>query len=152
MRSKELKWVACSKDASWSASQERHLIFPGQLTTLCGCTASIPEVWRGNSLKPNCNECVKVLNTMKDLERPEEYVMTPTTETKKPEDRIYMQWKGTDACLDFYCDCGVKSHLDAYGAYAVKCPACGSVYEIRGTAHKVETSQWEPVVLDASED
>lgn len=73
-------------------------------------------------------------------------------EPKKPEDRIYIQWKGTDACFDFYCDCGLQSHLDDYGAYAVKCPGCGSVYELRGAAHKVETTQFNPVLLDGDRD
>lgn len=53
------RWVACSKDASWSASRERHLITPGALTTLCGNSATHPEVWRGNTTKPPCRACEK---------------------------------------------------------------------------------------------
>lgn len=68
------------------------------------------------------------------------------------EDRVWIQWKGTDVCLDFWCECGTQSHLDAYNAYAVKCPACGAIYELRASAVKVEKTEWEPVLLDASED
>jgi hypothetical protein len=56
----ELRWVACSRDADWAASQYRHLSYRGSLHTLCGCTASHPEVWRGNSTKDECPQCVKV--------------------------------------------------------------------------------------------
>jgi len=53
----ELRWVSCSKEMSWSASQYRHLNTKGSLHTVCGNTASHPEVWRGNSKKPTCPKC-----------------------------------------------------------------------------------------------
>jgi hypothetical protein len=70
----------------------------------------------------------------------------------KEEDRIHIQWKGTDVCLDFYCDCGVDSHLDDYGAYAVKCPACGAIYELSGFAKKVDQTMYDVTVMERSED
>lgn len=57
---KKTRWVACSRDASYSASLQRHLLPEGSLTTLCGCTASMPEVWRGNTKKPMCAGCLMV--------------------------------------------------------------------------------------------
>ena len=42
----------------------------------------------------------------------------------------FIQWKGTDVCLDFYCECGVQSHLDADFAYTIACPACKAEYEM----------------------
>ena len=43
---------------------------------------------------------------------------------------VFMQWKGTDACLDLNCDCGTSSHVDGLFAYYVRCPGCLSIYEM----------------------
>lgn len=42
----------------------------------------------------------------------------------------FIQWKGTDVCFDFRCDCGAEGHFDGYFAYTVKCPGCGTTYEM----------------------
>jgi len=42
----------------------------------------------------------------------------------------FIQWKGTDACFDFTCDCGAEAHFDGYFAYVVKCGACGQEWEM----------------------
>ena len=44
--------------------------------------------------------------------------------------RNFIQWKGTDICMDMWCDCGQQNHYDGYFAYAVKCSGCGQVYEL----------------------
>ncbi len=36
----------------------RHIVRRGGLTTVCGCMASHPDVWRGNRTKPRCASCV----------------------------------------------------------------------------------------------
>lgn len=43
---------------------------------------------------------------------------------------VFLQWKGTDACFDFYCECGAHCHFDGDFAYAVKCPHCEAVWEM----------------------
>lgn len=43
---------------------------------------------------------------------------------------VYVQYKGTDICFDFYCVCGMQTHYDGYGAYTVKCGACGRLYAL----------------------
>lgn len=48
--------------------------------------------------------------------------------TDKPN--AFIQWKGTDVCMDFYCECGAHCHFDGYFAYVVKCPHCEIVYEM----------------------
>lgn len=40
----------------------------------------------------------------------------------------WIQWKGTDVCMDLHCTCGVHGHIDAGFAYYVKCTGCGQVY------------------------
>lgn len=42
----------------------------------------------------------------------------------------FIQWKGTDLCMDFHCECGTHNHYDGYFAYQVKCAGCGQVYEM----------------------
>lgn len=44
--------------------------------------------------------------------------------------RNFIQWKGTDVCLDFYCRCGAHGHVDGDFAYYVRCAACGTIYEM----------------------
>jgi hypothetical protein len=43
--------------------------------------------------------------------------------------RAFIQWKGTDVCMDFHCTCGEQYHFDGFFAYAVKCN-CGKVWEM----------------------
>lgn len=54
----------------------------------------------------------------------------PFTTPEGSEARMFIQWKGTDVCLDFYCPCGTHGHFDGYFAYAVRCPECGAVFEM----------------------
>lgn len=42
----------------------------------------------------------------------------------------FIQWKGTDVCMDFHCECGAQCHFDGYFAYTVKCPHCSTVWEM----------------------
>ena len=60
----QLQWVACPKNASLTASRNRHLIVPGQLTTLCGCTASHADVWKRNRNKSDCTYCEQALSEL----------------------------------------------------------------------------------------
>ena len=39
---------------------------------------------------------------------------------------VFIQWKGTDVCLDFYCECGASGHLDGDFAYGLRCAECGA--------------------------
>lgn len=47
---------------------------------------------------------------------------------RKPS--TFIQWKGTDVCMDFYCECGAHCHFDGDFAYTVKCPHCETIYEM----------------------
>ena len=42
----------------------------------------------------------------------------------------FIQWKGTDVCMDFHCECGAHCHFDGDFAYAVKCPHCNTIWEM----------------------
>ena len=42
----------------------------------------------------------------------------------------WIQWKGTDVCLDFHCACGSHLHFDTYFLYAVRCLDCQRMYTV----------------------
>lgn len=42
----------------------------------------------------------------------------------------FIQWKGTDVCMDFHCECGTNCHFDGFFAYAVKCQHCETIWEM----------------------
>ncbi len=60
-------------------------------------------------------------------------------EVETPE--VFLQWKGTDVCLDFRCACGEGGHFDGYFAYHLRCTNCGRVYTMPST---VVLSEVEP--------
>ena len=61
----------------------------------------------------------------------------------KPEGSSgWMQWKGTDVCMDLCCSCGTRSHIDGMFGYNVQCPSCGQCY---AASPNVELIKVEPV-------
>ena len=53
-------------------------------------------------------------------------------EQYKGQPHGWVQWKGTDVCMDVRCECGKHTHVDAMFAYNVECPYCGAVYACNG--------------------
>lgn len=53
---------------------------------------------------------------------------------------LYINWKDTDLCGNFRCECGSEFHIDAYFVFAVECSACGVIWKTPGTVEleKVE--------------
>jgi len=54
----------------------------------------------------------------------------PFTRPLGSEVSMFIQWKGTEVCLDFTCLCGFKGHIDDCFVYYVECPQCESVYQM----------------------
>lgn len=50
----------------------------------------------------------------------------------------WIQWKGTDVCMDVYCVCGAHCHVDGDFAYHVRCGACSRVYFCNGHIELIE--------------
>jgi len=45
----------------------------------------------------------------------------------------WISWKGTDVCMTIKCTkCGFTGHVDAEGAYFVRCAVCGQMYRVLG--------------------
>lgn len=57
---------------------------------------------------------------------------------------VFVQWKGTDVCLDFHCKCGADGHLDDAFAYYLRCSDCGRTYRM--------PALFEPVEMPPGED
>lgn len=71
-----------------------------------------------------------------------------------PPPTTFVQWKGTDVCMDLYCVCGEQFHIDGFFAYAVQCPHCKRRYEMSTRVEMREMSKeenWDgcPVILGA---
>lgn len=44
----------------------------------------------------------------------------------------WIQWKGTDVCMDVHCACGELTHVDGEFCYTIRCGACGQLYDVAG--------------------
>lgn len=42
----------------------------------------------------------------------------------------WIQWKGTNVCMDVRCQCGKLTHVDAEFCYYLECGACGAKYSV----------------------
>jgi hypothetical protein len=63
---------------------------------------------------------------------------------------VFIQWKGTDVCLDMYCGCGRNLHFDGFFAYELTCGHCGQTYELPDMleVRPVEPSRGLTLVFD----
>ncbi len=71
----------------------------------------------------------------------EEYV--EPIEQLKPKASNFIQWKGTDVCMDFKCECGAHLHIDGMFGYYIKCSHCETVYKL-GSSVSIEKCSETP--------
>jgi hypothetical protein len=76
---------------------------------------------------------------MKMAKTPEE--ASKIQETYEGNPHGWIQWKGTDVCMDIHCKCGYLSHVDADFAYFVRCPECETVYQCNGHVELIEITE-----------
>ncbi len=62
-------------------------------------------------------------------------------ETYKDKPHGWIQWKGTNVCMDIHCKCGYHGHIDVDFAYHVKCHKCGTVYMCSGFVEFIELKE-----------
>lgn len=60
-----------------------------------------------------------------------------------PKPQVFIQWKGTNVCLDFTCECGHHGHFDGYFAYVLRCTYCGKTWEMPFHLYPRETNDDE---------
>ena len=61
----------------------------------------------------------------------------------------WIQWKGTDVCMDFHCSCGHHGHVDAEFAYFVRCSACKKLWASGQNIRLHELSEDETKAVEA---
>jgi hypothetical protein len=55
----------------------------------------------------------------------------------------YIQWKGTNVCMDVYCSCGFHGHIDDSFAYYYQCIKCGKKYAVGSRIKLIELTPEE---------
>ncbi len=60
----------------------------------------------------------------------------------------WIQWKGTDVCMDLHCLCGELTHVDAMFTYAVRCGKCKRTYYVNGHVEMVPMTEAEAAAWD----
>jgi len=63
---------------------------------------------------------------------------TGDVEYAEGEPHGWIQWKGTDVCIDLYCKCGHHGHYDGDFLYAFECPACHAKYAVGQNVKLIE--------------
>lgn len=69
----------------------------------------------------------------------------------------FIQWKGTDICIDFTCECGWLGHFDGYFCYTVRCGGCKRVWALPHTVRLIPENEFNreyhtPVDPDGDDD
>lgn len=70
---------------------------------------------------------------------------------------IFIQWKGTDVCLDFYCPCLPEEerqpvHIHGEFAYFIKCLVCNEVYELGTQVRLIKVADAKVINIDPLSD
>lgn len=62
----------------------------------------------------------------------------------------WIQWKGTQVCMDVRCACGDSSHVDADFTYFYECPTCGEIWAVGMSVrlHKLTKAEQRLVAED----
>ena len=63
--------------------------------------------------------------------------------TNKEKPYGWIQWKGTNVCIDIHCVCGESVHFDGDFMYFIKCPYCNRIYECDGNIKLTEKNEDE---------
>lgn len=66
----------------------------------------------------------------------------PFTRPDGSDVEMFIQWKGTEVCMDFHCPCGYGAHIDGGFAYFIGCAQCGAIYEMGTQVMARKTDQW----------
>lgn len=53
----------------------------------------------------------------------------------------WIQWKGTDVCIDIHCVCGAHLHLDVDFLYNVQCAHCKKYFQLNPHIELIELKE-----------
>jgi hypothetical protein len=60
----------------------------------------------------------------------------------------WIQWKGTDVCMDLYCKCGFQGHVDTDFFYHAFCPSCDRKFFVGCNIKLIELTPEEVATAD----
>ena len=63
------------------------------------------------------------------MDKIDSFIRSLLKQDELPTPSGWIQYKGTDLCMDIRCDCGELHHIDGEFIYFIKCP-CGNVYAV----------------------
>jgi hypothetical protein len=55
----------------------------------------------------------------------------------------WIQWKGTNVCIDLHCKCGAHMHFDGLALYHFVCPHCERKYAVGENVALIELTEAE---------
>jgi hypothetical protein len=55
----------------------------------------------------------------------------------------WIQWKGTDVCMDVRCSCGESTHIDSDFTYVIQCGACKKFWAVAPEVRLVPITEEE---------
>jgi hypothetical protein len=70
-------------------------------------------------------------------------------ETYKDLPHGWIQWKGTDVCMDVFCKCGHSFHIDSDFTYNIECPKCKTIYMCNGHIELIELETRPEMVIES---
>ncbi len=56
------------------------------------------------------------------------------TVPEEGEGHAWIQWKGTNVCMDVHCRCGAHGHIDDSFTYFYRCVGCGETFAVGSRA------------------
>jgi hypothetical protein len=62
----------------------------------------------------------------------------------------WIQWKGTEVCMDVHCECGHHGHIDGAFAYFYRCPSCDRIWAVGASVrlHALTPEEQQQVAQD----
>ena len=90
----------------------------------------------------------EIINGLKVAKNDDEAWKIQNTFEGKPHG--WIQWKGTNVCVDIHCACGEVSHYDGDFMYSIKCPACERIHFCNGHIELIELEE-VPQLLKTAE-
>jgi hypothetical protein len=70
------------------------------------------------------------------------------TQVAPGESHGWIQWKGTNVCIDLRCACGHHGHFDGEFFYSYECPACHRKFAVGMTIKLIEVPKGEAYTHD----
>jgi len=60
----------------------------------------------------------------------------------------WIQWKGTEVCMDIHCICGANDHIDQDFFYSYQCPVCKRKFAVGANIKLIELTEEEKEYFD----